>query len=171
MPSAVLGRGGGAVNRWGRPEAVPWLLREAPAAGHLSSPSEVRPGAAFNTSCFPRGAQGTAPEYWGAAALACPPSSASGLPLRWWGGRAGSRRGKCSWPCGPRTGRSLRQCCGRVSRERRRKAGPRCGLLGPQRSGPSTRPRVMWPRPPGSSAAYARWSRPGRRDRSRRWCW
>lgn len=31
-----------------------------------------------------------------------------GFSIRWWGGSVGSRRGKCSWSCGSRIGRSLR---------------------------------------------------------------
>lgn len=84
----AAGAGGRGLNRSGKAggsalaaqrgpdsEAGPWAppWSEAPTAGHPSSPSEVRPGAAFNTSCFPRGAQGTGPRYWRAAALAGPP--------------------------------------------------------------------------------------------------
>lgn len=151
------------------PRAPPWS--EAPTVGHISSPMGMRPSAALNTSHFPRGAQVTSPKCRGAAVAPTQPPSAPGLPVSWWGGQAGSQRGKCSWPCGPRTGRSLRQCCRRASREKGRQAGPGRGLPGPRRQELATRPRVMWPRPPGSSAAYARWSHPGRRGQSRRWYW
>uniref|UniRef100_A0A8D2MMG2 long-chain-fatty-acid--CoA ligase n=1 Tax=Zonotrichia albicollis TaxID=44394 RepID=A0A8D2MMG2_ZONAL len=49
-------------------------------------------------------------------------------------------------------------------------SGEPSGMLGEEQS-QLARPSVMWPRPPGSSAACGRSSHPGRRGQSQRLCW